>query len=319
MRQTEGVPRSTAEGASIDLGSGTDRDAESILEWPDDFIGTLKGRLLAIRAGSDLSADDLAELKAQGLLEASSGHPTALGEQLIDLIVHESWLEGSERRTFREMGIGEGVGSVLEIGCSTGWALRSLGPAAGGRRMGVDIDARALALGYRFSRLEHRDCDFYCGSAYALPFDDGSVDVIICRNALTYTHQRTALREMARVLKPEGLIFLRFENIWYDLWQVAHSKTMRSLALRLRDLGLGLIHAAAGWQPRDGGRFRRGRAFVAVPRLRKLLRDCGCEITQIDESLRCPRFWGYSTQTSLLARKSVAPPGRGSPGPRAAR
>jgi SAM-dependent methyltransferase len=194
-----------------------------------------------------------------------------------------------------------------------------LGMAPAARRLGVDIDVRALALGYRFSQLEHQHCSFTCCSAYSLPFDDGSIDIIICRNTLTYTHQRTALREMSRVLKPDGLIFLRFENIWYDLWQVAHSKTVRSLVLRLRDLGLGLIHAAAGWQPRDESRLRWGRAFVAMPRLRKVLRDCGCEITQVDESLRCPRFWGFATQTSLLARKAGNPSGRRSPASQAAR
>jgi SAM-dependent methyltransferase len=319
MRQTEGVPRSTAEGASIDLGDSKDRHAKSILEWHDDFISTLSVRLLSIRAGDELPADDLAELRAYGVLDADSGHPTDLGQQLAELIVRESWQESAEHRTFREMGIGDGAGSVLEIGCSTGWALRSLGPAPGRRRLGVDIDATALALGYRLSRLDHQDCHFSLCSAHRLPLDDASIDFIICRNTLTYVNQKAAVEEMGRVLKPNGLIFLRFENIWYDLWQVPHSKTMRSLALRLRDLGLGLIHAAIGWQPGLGSRLRVGRAFVAVPRLRKLLRDCGCEITRIDESLRCPRFWGYSTQTSVLARKVGGSSGRESRALHAAR
>ena len=229
---------------------------------------------------------------------------------MIELVIREGWQEGGERRTFREMGIEDRAGPVLEIGCSSGWSLRSLRLSPATRRLGVDIDARALALGYRFSRLEHRHCRFYCRSAYDLPFDDGSIDVIICRNTLTYVNQMVALREMSRVLKSDGLIFLRFENIWYDLWQVAHSETPKSLVLRLRDLGLGMIHAAAGWQPRDGGRFRWGRAFVALHRLRRMLRACGCEITQVDESLRCPRFWSFATQTSLLARKGGDPSGQ---------
>jgi SAM-dependent methyltransferase len=303
MGQTEDLPRSVAEGASIDLGNGHDRQAESILDWPDGFVSTLKGRLMAIRAGAELSPDDLAELAAHGLVDASSGHPTDLGQQLIELVVRETWQEGAEHRTFGEMGVAEPVGSALEIGCSTGWALRSLRPSPGGQRMGVDIDAKALAIGYRFSKLENGDCRFSRCSVLSLPLEDESVDFIICRNTLTYVNQRAALSEMSRVLKPDGRIFLRFENIWYDLWQVAHSRTLRSLALRVRDLGLGLIHAAAGWQPREGSRFRVGRAFVAVPRLRRALRICGCEIARIDESLRCPRFWGFATQTSVLARK----------------
>jgi SAM-dependent methyltransferase len=294
---------STSTSSSIDLRDHEDRDAAAILEWSEDFLGALKGRLLALRAGSELPGADRDELRAHGLLEESSGKPTALGEALTELIVREGWQEGGERRTFRELGIEDHVGSVLEIGCSTGGTLRSLRPAPATRRLGVDIDAKALALGYRFSRLEHQDCSFCWCSAYSLPCDDESIDFLICRNTLTYIHQRSALQEMSRVLKPDGFLFLRFENIWYDLWQVAHAQTIRSLGLRLRDLGLGLIHAANGWQPAEGSRCRWGRAFVAVPRLKKTLRERGCEITRIEESLRCPRFWGCATQTSLLARK----------------
>jgi SAM-dependent methyltransferase len=306
-RPTGGATRSAAAaaGASIDLRDHEDREAESILEWSDEFIAALKGRLLALRAGTELPGEDRAELRAHGLLEESSGRPTALGEALTELIIREGWQEGGERRTFHELGIEDHLGSVLEIGCGSGGTLRSLRPAPAARRLGVDIDARALALGYRFSRLEQQDCSFCWCSAYSLPCDDESIDFIICRNTLTYIHQESALQEMSRVLKPGGFIFLRFENIWYDLWQIAHARTIRSLALRLRDFGLGLIHAAAGWQPAEGSRCRWGRAFVAVPRLRKPLRATGCEITRIEESLRCPRFWGRATQTSLLARKSL--------------
>lgn len=304
MRKARGMIRSPGEAASIDLGPSTDLDAESILGWSDRFIGSLKARLLAVRAASKLSADDLVDLEDHGLLDPVSGRPTTLGEDLIELVVREGWQEGAERRSFREMGIGDGVGSVLEVGCSSGWALRSLGPATGGRRLGIDIDATALALGYRFSRIENQDCDFTRASAHSLPLDDESIDLVICRNALTYLHQRTALHEMSRVLKSDGRVFLRFENIWYDLWQISHAKTIRSLGLRLRDFGLGLIHAAIGWQPSEGSRWRPGRVCATVPRLLRTLREHDCEIVQIDESLRCPRLWGFSTQTSVLARKA---------------
>lgn len=296
--------RSTTERASIDLGPGIDRDAEAILGWPDDFIGSLKGRLLAIRAGSEVSVGDLGELEARGLFDASTGHPTALGEQLTELVVRESWQEDSEPQTYREMAGADAVGAALEIGCSTGWALRSLGPASGGLRIGVDIDARALALGYRFSRLENLDCRFARCSALSLPVEDGAIDFIICRNTLTYVHQRAALREMNRVLKPDGRIFLRFENFWYDVMRASRSRSVGALASNLRDFGVGLVQAVAGWQPGEGSRIRWGRAFVAVPRLRRLLRDHGFEIAQIDAAWRCPRFWGLSTQTSILARRA---------------
>jgi ubiquinone/menaquinone biosynthesis C-methylase UbiE len=298
-----GPVKSTAENARIDFRGNKDRDAESILEWPDRFIGSLKSRLLALNSHSTLSPDDVAELKAYGLVDESTGEPTALGGHLTYLIVHETWQEGGEHNSFGQMGIESFVGSVLEIGCSTGWALRSLGPSLASKRVGVDIDAKALALGYRLSKVEDRDCCFYCCSAHSLPLDNECMGFIICRNSITYLHQHTALREMSRVLKSKGLIFIRFENIWYDLWRLRHSKSVASFCFSLRDFLLALIPAAFGWEPRLGSVFRGGRAFSSRRRLKRLLEDCGCEIIRIDDSLRCPRFLGFSTQTSMLARK----------------
>jgi len=292
------------ECALIDLLGSKDRDAESILEWSDVFIGSLKRRLLAIHSNSGLSAGDLAELKAYLLLDEATGKPTALGEYLIDLFVREGWQQGGEIETFRQMTIENSVASVLDIGCSSGWALRTLGPLLGAKRVGVDIDAKALALGCRLAEQENQDCCFYRCSAHCLPLDIKDVDFIICRNALTYVHQRTALREMCRALNSNGFIFIRFENIWYDLMRLSHPKSFTSLCCKLRDFFFGLVHAALGWQPIPGNTLRGGRAFATVRGLKRMLRHYNCEIAQIDESQRCPRFMGFSTQTSVLARKT---------------
>ena len=124
------------ECALIDLLGSKDRDAESILEWSDVFIGSLKRRLLAIHSNSGLSAGNLAELKAYLLLDEATGKPTALGEYLIDLFVREGWQQGGEIETFRQMTLENSVASVLDIGCSSGWALRTLGPLLGAEACG---------------------------------------------------------------------------------------------------------------------------------------------------------------------------------------
>jgi hypothetical protein len=105
------------------------------------------------------------------------------------------------------------------------------------------------------------------------------------------------------VLKSNGSIFIRFENMWYDLWLISKPKSVKSLCVNFRDCAFGLIPAFFGWEPGLGSVFRGGRVFSTRRRLKRLLADCGCKITRIDDSGRCPRFWGFSTQTSMLARK----------------
>jgi SAM-dependent methyltransferase len=299
------------EAPQIDFQGRKDSDAEFILEWPDEFISSLKDRLLALHTHSELSPYDVAELREYRLIDGSTGQPTALGERLVDLIVRETWQEGSEHESLERMGIEGSVCSVLEIGCSTGWALRSLGLSPAARRIGIDIDAKAVALGYRLGRYEKRDCSFFCSSAHALPLADGSVDAIICRNAITYLHQGTALKEMGRVLSQRGLIFIRYENIWYDLMRLSHPGSLVAMCFKLRDFLCGLIPEVIGWEPGLGSAVRGGRAFSTQRRLKRILRDCGCVIERTEASLRCPSFLGFATQTSMLARKVRKQPGEG--------
>ena len=55
------------------------------------------------------------------------------------------------------------------------------------------------------------------GVATALPFPDGTFDIVVCIEVLRYLHRadnRLALREMHRVLAPEGTLFLTSVNTY---------------------------------------------------------------------------------------------------------
>ena len=235
------------------------------------------------------------------------GSWTELGLSVSDLLLHESWQQGDEfadmlRDHFDVLAGAVLAGAVLDVGCSTGRTLRKIRHAK--RRVGVDIDEEALALGYRLAEVEAEDVEFRCASAHQLPFDDLSFDCVICRNALTYTYQRRAMQEMLRVLRPGGLLFLRYENFRYDLQRLLSPARAKVRCCRLRDFAVGIVCAVLGWQPQPGTHLAPGRVFGSTLRIRWRLRAGGCSVLDTADSRECPRLLGRANQTSLLARKA---------------
>ena len=93
---------------------------------------------------------------------------------------------------------------VLDVACGTGALTRLLAKAVGpeGRLVGLDLSPDMLAVARRIplNQIEWRE-----GSADAMPFVDGSFDVVCCAFGLMFfPDQPAALREMRRVLKPGG-------------------------------------------------------------------------------------------------------------------
>lgn len=140
------------------------------------------GRPLAALLGY---ADEWLESVPEGSIEsfAGTGNPFSMGvlqpgEHVVDI------------------GSGAGIDSLI--------AARMVGPT--GRVMGVDMTAdmldkaRAAAAEADLTNVEFRE-----GFGEALPVEDGWADVVISNGVLNLMpDKRTALREMARVLKPGG-------------------------------------------------------------------------------------------------------------------
>ena len=123
------------------------------------------------------------------------------------------------------------VGSVLDVGCGTGLvgrALRARGFA--GEIFGLDISQASLEIA--------RQCGAYDSLGHAdlqqrLPFDDDSVDAVICVGVMTYLPEVEAVwREFARVVRPGGLVVATQRE---DLW---HSRTCPAVVERLRNDGV---------------------------------------------------------------------------------
>lgn len=100
---------------------------------------------------------------------------------------------------------------VLDVGCGAGQSLLA---AYGDRTsFGVDIDMDSLQFG---KTLNPRAC-LVNSSAEALPFNSGEFDFVFARVSLPYTNIPVSLREIRRVLKPGGRVWLTlhpFEFCW---------------------------------------------------------------------------------------------------------
>jgi ubiquinone/menaquinone biosynthesis C-methylase UbiE len=95
---------------------------------------------------------------------------------------------------------------VLEVGCGTGLVLERIRAFAKTAR-GVDLSPGML------ERARARGLDVTEGSATALPFADASFDVACSFKVLAHVEDiGRALSEMARVVRPRGVVLAEFYN-----------------------------------------------------------------------------------------------------------
>jgi ubiquinone/menaquinone biosynthesis C-methylase UbiE len=103
--------------------------------------------------------------------------------------------------------------SVLDVGCGTGAlaiaAKRRVG--AGGRVCGIDASSEMIARAREKARKAGLEVSFEAGVIESLPFADGTFDVVtatIMLHHLPEDVRRLGLREIRRVLKPGGRLFV---------------------------------------------------------------------------------------------------------------
>jgi len=97
---------------------------------------------------------------------------------------------------------------ALDIGCGTGAWLQVLSDN-GADVCGIDISERAIEAARR--RLPQ--AGLHVGPAETLPYEDDSFDIVTCLGSLEhFLDQPMALREMARVARPDGRILVLVPN-----------------------------------------------------------------------------------------------------------
>jgi len=149
---------------------------------------------------------------------------------------------------------------LLDMGCGSGSITVGLAAAvAPGEVVGIDVEPAVIERAR--GRAEDGavpNLSFEVGSAYALPFPDGTFDAVFAHTLLQHVRDApTVLRQARRVLKPGGVIGLR-EGDW-GTWVIAPPSDAieQAIALYLRL-----------WE-HNGGNPRVGRLH------RTLLHDAG--------------------------------------------
>ncbi len=132
---------------------------------------------------------------------------------------------------------------ILDVGCGTGANLEML--AEFGEAEGVDVSTDALSF------CRQRGLEKVClGEAEKLPYDDDSFDLVTGLDVVEHLDDDLAgLREMRRVLKPDGRAFLfvpAFMFLWGVQDDVSHHRrryTMSELKAVVRKAGFEIERA----------------------------------------------------------------------------
>jgi SAM-dependent methyltransferase len=126
---------------------------------------------------------------------------------------------------------------IVDLGCGTGWLAHHLA-RRGSDVFAVDI-VRSAAVGLNAADAFLRNgppFERIWGELEHPPFQTSSIDVVICNASLHYTSDLEAtLREVARVLRPDGLFFAMNSPVHGD--SISASRAERDFRSKLEGNG----------------------------------------------------------------------------------
>jgi len=148
------------------------------------------------------------------------------------------------------------VQRVLDVGCGGGQEMIPF-LTGGATCVGIDIthDSGLFAERMFTAHYPGQPAHFATAAAEQLPFTSAAFDVVLCRVAIPYTDNRAALSEIARVLRPDGVLLLKTHHLRYYIRKFTDGIRKRSPLFSLHALRVlvsGTIFHITGRQPRGG-------------------------------------------------------------------
>lgn len=187
---------------------------------------------------------------------------------------------------------------LLDVGCGPGTITVDLAArVAPGRVVGLDVSPAPLAEARALAEQAGVAVEFGVGDGYALAAADDSFDVVHAHQVLQHlTDPVAALREMARVCRPGGLIAVRDVDYAATTWFPASAGLDRWLDLYQR------VARANGAEP-DAGRRLRSWAHAAGLRDTVATTSAWCFATP-DERSWWGRSWAGRATASAFAEQA---------------
>lgn len=116
--------------------------------------------------------------------------------------------------------------TVLDFGCGYGEYVLAMAAKEVGAAIGVDILKNALLGERKAKELGLTNTKFIIGSSHSIP--SNSIDVITSHDAFEhFENPASILDEMVRLVKPGGLIYIKFGPTWMSPWGRHMSGTFR--------------------------------------------------------------------------------------------
>ncbi|MEU3550895.1 class I SAM-dependent methyltransferase [Streptomyces longwoodensis] len=164
-----------------------------------------------------------------------------------------------------------GGGNLLDVGCGPGMLVRHLLDTRAGEFHITACDRSAEMIEVAARRVADADgVELSVARIERMPFEDRSFDVVLAMGVLEYVDTRRALSEIARVIRPGGLVIVTMLNPRspYRLFEwCVYWPALRALGWTERLLGV----------PSDRCHHvpESGIRAVSARRLRRLMRDAG--------------------------------------------
>jgi len=181
---------------------------------------------------------------------------------------------------------------VLDVGCGDNPIWAPVSAPGEITYYGTDIDQGALER----AQMEHPNGKFIAGAGEHMPwFADESIDAITCRVALPLMDPPSALREMARVLRPGGTITLQLHSLRFacaDLLRRVRAGKPKAVVGGVWALFNGCVFWLSGSVLDLPGSRRFHDSWQTVGSIRRALRRVGIVL---DKHVESPEFivWGH--------------------------
>lgn len=110
--------------------------------------------------------------------------------------------------------------TVLDVGCGGGLLAEEFA-RLNCRVTGIDPSEASLATARQHAQQSRLDVTYQAGVGEHLPFSDASFDIVVCCDVLEHVHSiEQVIKEVARVLTPEGIFFYDTINRTMFTWLV---------------------------------------------------------------------------------------------------